>query len=47
MQDTGLKMTPVTLEVVIDDSKRERKRERHMENEQTLYPCCRLATLQR
>jgi hypothetical protein len=27
VQDTGLKMTPVTLELVIDDSKRERKRE--------------------
>ena len=25
-------MTPVTMGLVIDDSKRERKRERHMEN---------------
>jgi hypothetical protein len=40
VQDTGLKMTPVTLELVIDDSKRERKRESDMENDST---CIRVA----
>jgi hypothetical protein len=42
VQDTGLKMTPVTLAFVIDDSKRERKQGRHMENDEA---CVRSATL--